>query len=102
MQFSNCEMMEEKLGNLISSQTKFDITGTLIKLIEVPFADTLCGRKNNRNTLNIHVPFLSFFDAQKACDKFSLGSMVGPFEVAHFVFLLSHQTFYYLSSISEP
>ena len=82
MRFSNCEMMEEKRGNLINSKTEFNITGTLIKPIEVPFTDTLCGRRNVRNTLNVHVPFLSFSDAKKACDKFSLGSMVGPFEVS--------------------
>ena len=80
-QFSTCEKHSEKFGNVINPDTVPDITGNLIKPVDVPAAEVLCTRKNNRRTLNLHVPFLSFYDAQKACDKYSTGTIVGPFRV---------------------
>ena len=80
-QFSNCEKYVEKFGKLINTETKLNLTGNLIKSMEVPISETFCTRRKLGRTLNIHVPFLSWFDAKRACDKFHVGSIVGPFEV---------------------
>ena len=79
--YSDCKVHEMKSGNVINQSTQFHITGSLITKIEVPVEDCLCTRQHTRRTLNVHVPFLSFDLAKMACDKYLVGSMVGPFEV---------------------
>ena len=79
--YSDCQEYSEKIGNVINPSTEFEVTGTLIKAVEISATDVLCTSAHKRQTINVHVPFLSFYDAQKACDKYSPGSMVGPFEV---------------------
>jgi len=71
-----------KAGDLINKTTEFSITGNLTTRIEVPVEECLCGRRKGRRTLNIPVPFLSFDLAKMSCDKYSLNSMVGPFQVS--------------------
>ena len=48
----------------------FQITGSLIKRIEVPVTEASCSRKNQRRALSIPIPYLSWFDAKRTCDKF--------------------------------
>ena len=62
--------------------TEFTITGNLTSKILVRAADCLCTEKLTRRTLNLHVPFLSFYSAKMACDKYSMNTMVGPFQVS--------------------
>ena len=38
-------------------------------------------RTNLRQIISIPVQYLSWFDAKRTCDKFTLNSMVGPFGV---------------------
>ena len=78
------------------------VTGSLIKKFQVPVSDCLCTRAKQRNTLrfkeeiilnckqklikefwnhySIPIPFLSWFEAKRTCDKFLINSMAGPFQ----------------------
>ena len=59
----------------------FQISGTLIKPIEIPISEAHCTRENKRRTLSIPILFLSWQEAKRTCDKFHLESMAGPFAV---------------------
>ena len=89
MSYSGCEEPVEMRGDLVNSDTVFTVTGKLIKKIEVPVTEVLCTRKLKKKIINIHVPFLKFSEAVNACNKFSAGSIVGPFKVSFF-FLQIH------------
>ena len=80
--YSNCSVLAEKAGDLINQTTIFKVTGNLTSRIEVPTAECLCTEQNERRTVNIHVPFLSFDLAKMACDKYAMNSIIGPFNVS--------------------
>ena len=84
--YSGCNEHVEKKGDIVNKDTLFKVTGKLIKETVVPVSETLCNRKTKNKIINIHVPFLEFSEAVQACNKFSTGSIVGPFQV-HFYFL---------------
>ena len=69
------------MGDIINQTTQFDITGRLISRVEVVEEEIVCSARKSRRTLAIHVPFLTFESARMACDKYRVGSMVGPFKV---------------------
>ena len=53
----------------------------MIEKIVIPASNSFCMRTNLRQIISIPVQYLSWFDAKRTCDKFTLNSMVGPFEV---------------------
>ena len=83
--YSGCNEHVEKKGNIVNKEIFFKVTGKLIKETGVPVSETLCNRKTKDKIINIHVPFLEFSEAVQACNKFSTGSIVGPFQV-HFIY----------------
>ena len=82
--YSGCNKHVEKKGNVVNKDTIFNVSGKLIKETGVPVSETLCNRKTKKKIINIHVPFLEFSEAVQACDKFSTGSIVGPFQANFF------------------
>ena len=70
-------------GDIVNSDTRFQLTGKLIKKIEVPVTEALCTGKSKKKIVNIHVPFLKFSEAVNACNKFSTGSIIGPFQASY-------------------
>ena len=79
--FSDCAKFVEKRGNLINPDTDVQITGSLIKTVEVPFSEASCSRQNLKRILSVPILFLSWYEAKKTCDKFLVDSLVGGFEV---------------------
>ena len=79
--YSGCGEHVEKKGDIVNKDTAFELSGKLIKKIFVPVSEILCNTKTNKKIINIHVPFLTFFEAKQACDKYSMGSIIGPFQV---------------------
>ena len=72
-------------GDIVNSDTLFQLTGKLIKKIEVPVTEAFCTGKSKKKIVNIHVPFLKFSEAVNACNKFSTGSIIGPFQASYYV-----------------
>ena len=82
--YSCCNEHVEKKGDIVNKDTIFTLTGKMIKETGVPVSETLCNIKTKNKIINIHVPFLEFSEAVQACNKFSTGSIVGPFQVYFF------------------
>ena len=84
--YSGCEKHVEMRGDLVTPDTVFQVTGKLIKKIEIPVTEALCTRKTNKKIVNIHVPFLRFSEAVNSCNKFSAGSIIGDFQAIYNIY----------------
>ena len=77
-------------GDLVTPDTVFQVTGKLIKKIEIPVTEAMCTRKTNKKIVNIHVPFLRFAEAVNSCNKFSAGSIIGDFQARYTMYNVNY------------